>query len=80
METEPIPIEKLAQMYIRLEEAKRDRLQAEYEREYGITEEEFDALPESVLKALEYLHREVEDMHVNASDVEDWLSKCPLRY
>ena len=57
METEPIPTEKLAQMYIRLEEAKRDRLQAEYEREYGITEEEFDSLPESVLKALEYLHR-----------------------
>ena len=76
---EPIPIEKLAQMYIRLEEVKRERLQAEYEREYGITEEEFDALPESVLEALEYLHREVEDRHANASDVEEWLSKCPLR-
>ena len=71
-------IEMLAQMYMKLEDVKREQLQAEFEREYGITEEEFDALPDSVLETLEYLHTEVQDMHVNASDVEEWLSNVLL--
>ena len=72
-------MDELTKIRLEFEEIERKRKLAKYEEEYGITEEEFDALPESVLEALEYLHREVEDRHANASDVEEWLSKCPLR-
>ena len=77
---EPIPINELADMYARLREAERKRMLAKYNREYGITEEEFDALPKSVLDALEYMDKKIEDMYQNANDVDEWLNKCPLSY
>ena len=77
---EPMPLDALAKAYARLEEAKRERILAKYEREYGITEEEFNALPKSVLDALEYMDKKIEDMYQNANDVDEWLNKCPLSY
>lgn len=77
---EPMPIDELADMYARLREAERKRMLAKYNREYGITEEEFDALPKSVLDALEYMDKKIEDMYQNANDVDEWLNKCPLSY
>ena len=75
-----MPIDELADMYARLREAERKRMLAKYNREYGITEEEFDALPKSVLDALEYMDKKIEDMYQNANDVDEWLNKCPLSY
>ena len=77
---EPMPIDELADMYARLREAKRKRMLAKYEREHGITEEEFNALPKSVLDALKYLNKKIEEMYQNVDDVEEWLNKCPLSY
>ena len=77
---ELMPLDELAKAYARLEEAKRERILAKYEREYGITEEEFDALPKSVLDALEYMDNKIEDMYQNANDIDEWLNRCPLSY
>lgn len=77
---ELMPIEELVKAQMRLEELTRERLQAQYEREYGITEEEFNALPKSVLDALKYMDKKIEDMYENANNVEEWLNRCPLSY